>query len=152
MYIMAPESISTAYFINPSHQYVCLYVLSLLGKGLVKCIPPSIARQRHGKHVPAEKKTHNDESIVGRVCLWVCRFISLSLLGNSSVKTSPRQQRIFGGLTLYALLVLTKESMRLVLPRASFFLWKPDLHRCVHTRHQLYPSLNHLRLARLFTS
>jgi hypothetical protein len=25
-YIMAPEPISTAYFINPSHQSVCLYV------------------------------------------------------------------------------------------------------------------------------
>jgi hypothetical protein len=29
MYIMAPEPISTAYFINPSHQYVCLYVYPL---------------------------------------------------------------------------------------------------------------------------
>jgi hypothetical protein len=26
MYIMAPEPISTAYFINPSHQSVCLYL------------------------------------------------------------------------------------------------------------------------------
>jgi hypothetical protein len=26
MYIMEPESISTAYFINPSHQSVCLSV------------------------------------------------------------------------------------------------------------------------------
>jgi hypothetical protein len=26
LYIMAPEPMSTAYFINPSHQSVCLYV------------------------------------------------------------------------------------------------------------------------------
>jgi hypothetical protein len=26
MYIMAPEPISTAHVINPSHQFVCLYV------------------------------------------------------------------------------------------------------------------------------
>jgi hypothetical protein len=38
MYSMAPEPISTAYFINPSHQSVCLFVcpLSLLGNGSVK--------------------------------------------------------------------------------------------------------------------
>jgi hypothetical protein len=35
---MAPETISAAYFINPSHQSMCLYVypLSLLGNGSVK--------------------------------------------------------------------------------------------------------------------
>jgi hypothetical protein len=35
---MAPEPISTAYFINPSHHSVCLYVyirLSLLGNGSI---------------------------------------------------------------------------------------------------------------------
>jgi hypothetical protein len=37
MYTMPPEVISTAYFINPSHQSVFLYVysLSLLGNGSV---------------------------------------------------------------------------------------------------------------------
>jgi hypothetical protein len=34
MYIMTPEPISTAYFINPSYQSVCI-VLSLLGNGSV---------------------------------------------------------------------------------------------------------------------
>jgi hypothetical protein len=43
MYIMA-------YFINPSHQSVlCASPLSLLAKGSVKCIPPTVARQRLGK-------------------------------------------------------------------------------------------------------
>jgi hypothetical protein len=40
MYIMVPESISTEYFVNPSHQTVCLYVypLPLLGNGSVKML------------------------------------------------------------------------------------------------------------------
>jgi hypothetical protein len=40
MYIMAPEPISTAHFLNPSHQSVCLYVY-----------PLSAARQRLSKDV-----------------------------------------------------------------------------------------------------
>jgi hypothetical protein len=44
MYIMAPEPISTAYFINPSHQSVCLYVYS-----------PIVARQRLGKTLPWQR-------------------------------------------------------------------------------------------------
>jgi hypothetical protein len=47
MYIMAPESISTAYFINPSHQSVCLYVYLLI-----------VARQRLGKHATMATNTH----------------------------------------------------------------------------------------------
>jgi hypothetical protein len=46
MYIMAPEPISTAYFINPSHQSVCLYVYPLI-----------VARQRLGKNITAETNT-----------------------------------------------------------------------------------------------
>jgi hypothetical protein len=42
MYIMAPESISTAYLINPYHKSVCLYVHPLV-----------IVWQRLGTHVPA---------------------------------------------------------------------------------------------------
>jgi hypothetical protein len=39
MYIMATEPISTAHFINPSHQSFVYFRLSLLGKGSVKTIP-----------------------------------------------------------------------------------------------------------------
>jgi hypothetical protein len=52
MYIMAPEPISTAYFINPSHQSACLYVYLLLfvwqrlGKN-----PPIVARQWLRKNI-----------------------------------------------------------------------------------------------------
>jgi hypothetical protein len=37
MYIMAPGPTLTAYFINPYHQSVCLYML--LGNDLVKKLP-----------------------------------------------------------------------------------------------------------------
>jgi hypothetical protein len=42
MYTMAPEPVSTAYFMNPSHQSVCLYVylrVSLLGNDSVDEFP-----------------------------------------------------------------------------------------------------------------
>jgi hypothetical protein len=47
MYIMAPEPISTAYFINPSHYSVCLYAN-----------PPIVAKQRLAKNVTAATNTH----------------------------------------------------------------------------------------------
>jgi hypothetical protein len=43
MYIMVPESISTAYIINHSHQFVCLFVC-----------PPTVARQRLGNNLPLQ--------------------------------------------------------------------------------------------------
>jgi hypothetical protein len=46
-FIMAPELISTAYFINPFYQSVCQYVY-----------PPIVARQRLGKNVTAATDTH----------------------------------------------------------------------------------------------
>jgi hypothetical protein len=41
MYIMATGTISTAHFINPSYQSLCLYMyrFSLLGNGSVKTLP-----------------------------------------------------------------------------------------------------------------
>jgi hypothetical protein len=47
MYIMAPELMSTAGFINPSHQSVCLYVYPLI-----------VARQRLSRHVPVTTNCH----------------------------------------------------------------------------------------------
>jgi hypothetical protein len=46
MYIMAPEAVSTAYFINPSHQSVYLYLY-----------PPLVARQTLGKNIIAATNT-----------------------------------------------------------------------------------------------
>jgi hypothetical protein len=47
MYILAPESISTAYLINPSHQSLCLFVYT-----------PIVARQRLGKNFTPATNTH----------------------------------------------------------------------------------------------
>jgi hypothetical protein len=65
-------------FINPSHQSVCLCVFLLLlqGNGSVKCIPPFGARQRLGKHIPAEMNKRNTRGIVGRVIFYAVRFLS----------------------------------------------------------------------------
>jgi hypothetical protein len=46
-YIMAPEPMATAYFLNPSHESVCLYVYPLI-----------VARQKLGKNVKAATNTH----------------------------------------------------------------------------------------------
>jgi hypothetical protein len=105
MYIMAPEAISTGYFINSSHQSVsvCLFVLSLLGKGMVKRILPFVARQRLCKLVSPATNICNSKRIVRRVIFYavsvsskeslrVCLFIPLSLLGKNSVNKFPRQR------------------------------------------------------------
>jgi hypothetical protein len=46
MYIMVPEPIRTAYFINPSHQFVGLYEH-----------PSTVTRQRIGKNITAATNT-----------------------------------------------------------------------------------------------
>jgi hypothetical protein len=65
MYIMAPKPISTAYFINPSHQSMCLYVY-----------PSMIVRQRLGKNFTAATNARNNSIIVGRVVLYAVRVVS----------------------------------------------------------------------------
>jgi hypothetical protein len=97
---------------------ICVSLLSLVGKGSLKCISPFVASQRFDKHVPAARNTHNSR-IVGRLCL----CIPLSLVGNSSVKTFPRQRRVVGGVIFCAVCVVSKESRRLVLPKTSAFIW-----------------------------
>jgi hypothetical protein len=142
MYIMTPESSSTAYFINetepislsyftnPSHQSVWLSLLPFLDKGSIKFISRFMARQRLSKHVPAAKNTRISRRIVGRIIscaarvlskksLWACLCILVSFLGNNSVKTFLRQRSIFGDVVLYAVPLTLKENRRLVLPRSS---------------------------------
>jgi hypothetical protein len=48
--------------------------------------------------------------------------IPLSLLGNNSVKTFPRQRRIVGRFVFNVARVVSKESRRLVLSRTSCFI------------------------------
>jgi hypothetical protein len=61
MYIMEPEPISTAYFINLSDQPVCLYVY-----------PPLLDRQRLSKCVTAATNTHEtiEESLDASFSMW----------------------------------------------------------------------------------
>jgi hypothetical protein len=61
MYIMAPEPISTAYFINSSNLSVC--------------VSPVVARQRLRKNVTEVTNTRNNR-IVGRVIFCAVRVLS----------------------------------------------------------------------------
>jgi hypothetical protein len=65
IYIMAPQPISTAYFINPSHQSVCMHVNPFI-----------IPRQRFGENVTAATNTHNNRIIVGRVVFYAVLVVS----------------------------------------------------------------------------
>jgi hypothetical protein len=84
VYIMAAEPISTAYFINPFHLFVCLYVY-----------PTIVARQWPLNTFPLQR-IHATEEIIGyglfytirivsKESLWVWLRIPLLLLGNGSV-------------------------------------------------------------------
>jgi hypothetical protein len=118
----APEPFPMAHFINSSWQTVCP---SYRYKVTVRL---SVSLQRLGKHVPAATNTCNNRRIVGPVIFYVvrvlskdslsaCLFIPLSLLGNNSVKTFPRQWRIVGGVVFYAVRIVSKEIRRLFIPR-----------------------------------
>jgi hypothetical protein len=71
------------------------------------CIPPFIAKQLLGKHVPAATNTRNRKA-VGLVWLWVCVCIPLLLLGKNTAKMFPWQRRIVGGVVFYATRVASK--------------------------------------------
>jgi hypothetical protein len=103
MYIMAPEPISTAYFINPTYQFVCLYVYpllavrQLLGNLFTEPLPSSEYTQQqincwehHSLCYPCRIKGES-----------VCLCIPLPYLGNGSVNTFPRQRRIIGRVVFY---------------------------------------------------
>jgi hypothetical protein len=103
---MAPEPISTAYFINASQQlYVYMYML--LGKGSVKCIPSIIARQRHVKHVLSSTNTRNNtKKCWSRVSVYP-HIASRQQLGKD-VPTATKNR----GVVSYVVRVLSKESRR----------------------------------------
>jgi hypothetical protein len=71
--IMAPEPISVAYFLNPSHQSVCLYVYPpVIARQWLSKNPPIIARERLGKNVTAAVNTHAtiEELLDVSFCMW----------------------------------------------------------------------------------
>jgi hypothetical protein len=65
MYVMAPQRISRAYFINPSHDSACLYVYSL-----------TVARQRPGKNVTPATNTRYNIRNFGHVVFCAVRVLS----------------------------------------------------------------------------
>jgi hypothetical protein len=100
MYIMAPEPISTVYFINP--------------------FPLIVAGQRLRKHVTAGTNTYNHIRTVGRVVFYTVRVVPrgesvglfvypLSLLGNGSLSFVPRQRRIVGDVVFYGVRIIKRE-------------------------------------------
>jgi hypothetical protein len=62
-YVLTPDFISTAYFINPSHQSACLYAYSHI-----------TARKRLGKNVTAATNTRNSR-IVWCVVFYAVRVV-----------------------------------------------------------------------------
>jgi hypothetical protein len=66
---------------------VCVFLLSLLGKGSLKHIHPFFVGQQLGNHVPAETNTRNNRRIVGRVIS--IRSISYQRIVCGSVWVSP---------------------------------------------------------------
>jgi hypothetical protein len=112
-YIMTSEPISVAYFINTFYQSVYLPIVA--GKVSIKYIP------RLSENVPTATNTRNNRRFVGRVSVGLC--IPLSLLGNKSGKTFPRQRRIVGGVSFSAVCVRLKQRI-LVVSRTSGFLYR----------------------------
>jgi hypothetical protein len=73
MYVMALNSVSKAYFINPSHQPVCLYVypFTVARQSTVNFILSVVARQRFCKHVLHDNECSKTISTVEHLCLFI---------------------------------------------------------------------------------
>jgi hypothetical protein len=129
VYIMAPELILTA----------CMSIcVLLLGNGSVNTFP----RQRiHATRIGGRVVLCTIR-VVSKESPWICLCIPLSLLSNEVVNTFPRQRRIAADVVSFAVHVVSKESMRLVLHRSSclpiytwvskYFLFKFSDWDCVH--------------------
>jgi hypothetical protein len=103
VYITATEPISTMYFINPFHQFVCLYVYVSI-----------VVRHRYRGNEYKQRIQATIEELLDAVralskeSLWVSLCTPLTLLGNNSVTMFPRRQRIDGGVIFYAVRALSK--------------------------------------------
>jgi hypothetical protein len=79
-----------AYFINPSHQYVCVCTFPIVARQrLGKVYPPFVARQRLGKHVPGATNTRKNRRIVGRVI-----FYAINVLSKESMCFCPASEAV----------------------------------------------------------
>jgi hypothetical protein len=74
---------------------VCISLLSLHRIRLGKVYHSFVTSQRLGKHVPPATNARKNRKIVGYVCLWVCLYISLSLLGEDVPATEELLEASF---------------------------------------------------------
>jgi hypothetical protein len=119
-YFLAPEPIRTTYFINDSHKSVCQHVY--------------FARKRLHTNINAATDTRAtiEELLDASFSMWsvsyqsrVCGSVNVSSyrcwqLGKHVPAPTRNCWRI---VVLYAVLVVSKESRRLILPRTSFFFF-----------------------------
>jgi hypothetical protein len=90
MYITAPEPISTAYFINSSHQSECLYVYPpIVARQWLSKNPLIFARQRLGKNplTIARQRLGKNPPIVARQ--WLGRKVTVV------TNTHPTTEELF---------------------------------------------------------
>jgi hypothetical protein len=133
---MATDPMSTAYFTDPPQQSMCFYVYLFhrcKATALLSISHRSMLGKRLGKHVPAARKIRYNIRIVdvifyeirvlSKVSLWAC----LCILPLNTVKSFPRQRRIFGSVILYAVHVVKKEIRRVFLLRTSCYLYNTAL-------------------------
>jgi hypothetical protein len=132
MYITALEPISKTYFINPSHYSLCLYVC-----------PPIVARQRLGKHIPMATNIRNNKRTVVCVVFFTIQVVSKIVCGSvyppifARQPLGKRQRSIVGGVVLYSVRVVSKESRRLVLTRTSF-IWTYKISSSVNPCREIW--------------
>jgi hypothetical protein len=131
MYIMALELISLAYFLNPSHQSVYLYVYPPY-----RCLATARYTRSRGNEYAKQKRIVGSDSVLSEESLWISLCIRLSLEGIGSLNTSPQQRRIVAGIFFfYAICVVSKESTRLVFPR-TFSLNMYNTNKFSNRRHR----------------
>jgi hypothetical protein len=111
MFVMAADPISTAYFINPSHQSVCLYVCPSYRVYFASLLGNTFPRQW----------AHAIIKVFLYICVNVGPCVSITLLGKNSEKYSRGNEEFARGVDFYAIRVVWEECKRLVLARISCF-------------------------------
>jgi hypothetical protein len=114
---------------------VVLYAILVLSKeSLWVCVSPYRCqvttlwiRSRGNEELLEGSFSVRSVSYQRRVCGSV--YPPLSLSGNNSVNTFPRQRRIVGGVVSYAVHVVSEKSRRLILYGTSYLIWKEFLNR-----------------------
>jgi hypothetical protein len=78
IYIMTPEPVQTAYFINPSHQCVCI-LLSLLGNASIKTLPLQRIRKQQSENCWTRHFLYGPCRITGNKVIGSCQNFLLAV-------------------------------------------------------------------------